>query len=212
MRPPVPAWYAGDVEPKEANGRELVLAALLEEYRALNGLIVFRMTALDRRVPIAGTTLAAFVGGVTALPPDLELFVLLAVPLALYWLVRGASNHARSFEDVLRRVEEIESAVNGLVEREAMNFQSTHPSARHEIGGRTGRESIGAVLSLTLLLLAACGFQFYLTGRGYESVLLYVGYVALIGAASTLVCVRLKEYEYSPRTYVWTGHAKSRLL
>lgn len=97
---------------------------LLEEYRALYALVQFRMTALDRRVPLAGSTLAFSLGGAFIAPLHVQIVVLVVLPLAVLWLVRTTINHARSFEDALRRIEQIEVRVNELASEELMAFQS----------------------------------------------------------------------------------------
>lgn len=180
--------------------RSELLYALFEEYRVLYGLAVFRMNALDRRVPVAGGMLAAFVGGLTTLPQNAQLMVLVGLPAALVWFMRATVNHARSFEDVLRRIEEIEREVNRLLEKNVLRFQSRHPSGRSEVGGRTGRETTGAALATILLLLIACAYQYRLTmpaSDGKWSA--YVSYLALSGIMATWERIRLKRYAYSPR-------------
>ena len=120
------------------------LEALLAEYNALYGLAEFRMGALDRRVPAAGAALLVFIGSVPALPGPAQHILLAAIPASLIWLLRTTINHARSFEDVLRRIEVIEDvlrrieviegAVNKLAGETLMCFQTTHPSK-----GRAGQ-------------------------------------------------------------------------
>lgn len=129
---------------------------LLEEYRALYALATFRMSALDRRVPLAATALIAVLVGALALPADAQMIVLLALPLGAVWSVATALTHARSFEDALRRIEEIESRVNTLAGDELLVFQSRHPSRASTVGGRTGRDIIRAVAAASLLTTAAC--------------------------------------------------------
>lgn len=180
--------------------REQHISALFEEYRALYGLAVFRMNALDRRVSVAGGTLAAFVAGLSSLPASAQLVVLLGLPVALIGFMRATVNHARSFEDVLRRLEEIEREVNRLLEKNVLLFQSRHPSGRREVGGRTGRETTQAVLATVLLLLAACAYQFIATAnvseRGSDA---YLAYLAVVGVLATCERIRLGRYAYSPR-------------
>src|SRR5689334_13420498 len=107
---------------------ELEAKALFEEYRALYSLVTFRMGALDRRLPVTAGSLTAVLSGLDVVSPDSQLILLVAVPLALVWFVRATVNHARSFEDVLRRIEQIERTINSLVGRPVLRFQSRHPS------------------------------------------------------------------------------------
>lgn len=134
------------------------LDILLEEYRALYALAAFRMSALDRRVPLAATALIAVLVGAMSLPADAQVIVLLALPLGAVWSVATAITHARSFEDALRRIEEIESRVNTLAGEELLVFQSRHPSRATTVGGRTGRDIIRAVAAASLLTTAACAW------------------------------------------------------
>lgn len=184
---------------RRAAPAELV-SALFEEYRVLYGLADFRMRALDRRVPVAGGVLAAFLGGLTALPENAQVMVLLGMPIAVVWFMRTTVNHARSFEDVLRRIEEIEREVNGLLGRNVLRFQSLHPSRRLEVGGRTGRETTGATLWTSMLLLAACAFQYWETMPDSDARwTAYVCYLALAGMTAAWERLRLKRYAYEPR-------------
>jgi hypothetical protein len=71
-----------------SSSAELEFNALLEEYRALYGLVTFRMTALDRRVPLTAT---AFVSGFLAMqafPGDGATLVFPALPLILLLVMR----------------------------------------------------------------------------------------------------------------------------
>lgn len=134
------------------------LDALLAEYHALYRLAEFRMAALDRRVPAAGAALLVFVGAIPALMGSAQHVLLVAVPASLIWLLRTTINHARSFEDAIRRIEEVERAVNELAGARLMCFQSTHPSRGRAVGGRTGAETVLAVILSALLLVGACGY------------------------------------------------------
>lgn len=134
------------------------LDALLAEYHALYRLAEFRMAALDRRVPAAGAALLVFVGAIPALTGPAQHVLLVAVPASLIWLLRTTINHARSFEDAIRRIEEVEGAVNTLAGERLMCFQSTHPSRGRAVGGRTGAETVLAVILSAVLLIGACGY------------------------------------------------------
>jgi len=136
------------------------ISILLEEYRALYGLAVFRMASLERRVPLFGSVLALFAGSVSAIPEPTRFSVFYGVPTALIWLVRTTINHARSFEDVLRRIDEIECDVNARSDQQLLRFQSSHPSKGVTTGGRTGTETVAAVTVISLLMLIQCAWLF----------------------------------------------------
>ena len=114
------------------------------------------MGALDRRVPVAGVTLAGSLAGLVALPKLAQTLVLVGLPVALIWLVRTTISHARSFEDLLRRIESIEREVNGLAGRDLLLFQSRHPRRGRTVGGRTGSETVLATLLMAGLFIGAC--------------------------------------------------------
>jgi len=176
------------------------LDCLLEEYRAMYGLVLFRMGSLDRRVPIAGATLTATLASAAAIPDQAMMIVFMGLPLALVWFLRTTINHARSFEDVLRRIEQIEVEINRLLGKETVCFQSRHPSKGREVGGRTGRETVNAVLVTVVTLLVGCGWMFLETtdapqwGRGA-----YIGFLGVVFAYFALIVVRLRGYAYEPR-------------
>lgn len=136
---------------------DLVLKALLHEYNALYGLAEFRLNAMDRRIPIMGGLLTAFLGSVPVLPASSQILALVAVPISLIWLLRTTINHARSFEDALRHIELLEHRINKLLGQDAMGFQSRHPSKGSTVGGRTGWETVGAVVLASGLLLTMSG-------------------------------------------------------
>jgi hypothetical protein len=129
--------------------------ARLAEYRALYDLAVFRMQSLDRRVPLSAATLAGLLATFHTLTVPAQFILLVTLPLAGLWLVRTTIAHARSFEDVLRRIEAIEIAVNQDHHRELMAFQSSHPSRMLYPGGRTGMEAVSSTLVTAALGLLA---------------------------------------------------------
>lgn len=144
-----------DAPPRTVSG-DTVASILLAEYRALYDLALFRLGSLDRRVPLTGSVLAGFLGGAVVLPRDAQLFLLVTIPLAVIWFVRTTINHARSFEDALRRIEEIENRLNSLAGEPLVEFQTRHPSRLTSVGGRTGTETVATSLLVSLLLLSGC--------------------------------------------------------
>lgn len=143
--------------PKSApDQKHLQLDAVLSEYNALYRLAEYRLTALDRRIPIIGGVLTAFLGSAPLLPRDSQLLALSIIPVSLVWLVRTTINHARSFEDALRRIEHHEHDINTLLGVDVMGFQSTHPSKGQTVGGRTGTESVIAVSLAAAVMVLGC--------------------------------------------------------
>lgn len=171
---------------------------LLEEYRALYGLLTFRLSAMDRRLPIAGGALGAVLGSATAMPPDTKLAFLLGLPVGLLWLVLSTAQHGRSKEDHLRRIDEIERLVNQLAGEELLVFQSRHPNKRKVTAGRSGFGTVVAVLSTSWIMLAACGVLITLPSPLLPPpwLVTYAGYLACTGATMTLAVVRLRAYRY----------------
>jgi hypothetical protein len=79
------------------------VTATLEEYRQVYPWALFRLTALEQRIPVAGATLTAMLGTVGVLPMPVQIALLVGQPFSLLWLVRTTVNHVRSFEDAIRR-------------------------------------------------------------------------------------------------------------
>ncbi|MFI4915096.1 MAG: hypothetical protein ACIAS6_01140 [Phycisphaerales bacterium JB060] len=148
--PPQGSSESNPLTPREA------IDVLLAEYEAMYRLAGFRMTSLERRVPAAGATIVAFLGVLPLLPESSQWILLVVVPASLVWFVRTTINHARSFEDVLRRIEWIEKRTNQLAGEELLGFQSNHPSRGTTVGGRTGVETVSAVMLASAMVLLAC--------------------------------------------------------
>lgn len=129
---------------------------LLAEYNEMYRLVEFRLAALDRRVPMLGAALFTFVGSIPFLPQISQMLVLFAVPFSCVWFVRTTLNHARSFEDVIRRIEQIERAISDRLGVPLLGFQSSHPSRGTHVGGRTSSVTAEAALVASALLLGSC--------------------------------------------------------
>lgn len=182
-----------------AAARASTLPLLLEEYRQLYDLIRFRLEALDRRTPIAGATLVAGLVGASSVGLTAQLTLLAAIPLSLLWWLATTINHARSFEDALRRVEAIEREINRLAGRPVLIFQSSHPSRGKRVGGRTGEHAVQAVLAASAVLLGGC-----LTIASELPMHAYAksGYASAIAVLAGLLLgmfARLRLYRYSPK-------------
>lgn len=184
---------------QNSESQNVQLRALMEEYRCMYGLALFRLEALDRRVPVAGATLAAFIGSVTALPLPSREMVLIGVPVATVWLLRVTINHARSFEDALRRIEVVERRVNAAVGADVLGFQTQHPSRRRAVGGRTGRETVNAVLVAGVLMITGCAYLFA-TDHGIQAAQFFLAYAAGVALNLVWLAVRLMKYRYEPHT------------
>lgn len=156
---------------------------MLAEYDALYRLAEFRLGALDRRIPLIGGVLTGFLSVVPMLPGVSQVLGLLAIPVSLIWLVRTTITHAKSFEDAIRAIEAIEQRVNDELGEKVLGFQSTHPSRRRSVGGRTGSETVSALVIVSCLLL---GMSLWM-GTGIETELgwfnsAYAVFVACISA------------------------------
>jgi len=153
------------------------VSILLEEYRQLYGLALYRLNALDQRIPVASAILTTVLGCIVLLPPPLQIALLFGLPLSLLWLSATTFNHARSFEDALRRIEEIEHAVNEYAGVVLLQFQSCHPSRGTLVGGRTGKQTADAVLGTSVVLITTCVLAM---------VLVVHSHIAIVGAHAGL--------------------------
>ncbi|MFO0834628.1 MAG: hypothetical protein U0638_06635 [Phycisphaerales bacterium] len=173
---------------------------LLEEYRQVYGLALFRLNALDQRVPIIVGTLTAMLGSIGALPHEVQVVLLVALPLTLLWVIRTTINHARSFEDALRRIEEIEQTVSIRTGERLLRFQSSHPSRGKYVGGRTGTETIEAVIAASAILQGGCLYLSVtllgLTGTWHIA---FAGYVAVLSASQIGMRWWMRRYRYQPQ-------------
>lgn len=172
---------------------------LLEEYRALYALAVFRLQALDRRVPLAIGALVASLAAAVALPWEAQLVVMMAAPVSLVWVLRTTVGHARSFEDCLRRIERIEQEVNAIAGAELLGFQSGHPSRGSSTGGRTGIEAVVSVLLASGVVLAATGALAWAT-FGPELARLFLIGLASLGVYLIAMLPAFSRYRYQPQS------------
>ncbi|MCC6284639.1 MAG: hypothetical protein IT439_04950 [Phycisphaerales bacterium] len=173
---------------------------LLEEYRQVYALAIARLNALDQRLPITLGVLTAMLGSIGALPEEVRVVLLTALPLTLVWVVRTTINHARSLEDALRRIEEIERLVAIRTGEKLLAFQSSHPSRGRSVGGRTGIETIEAALAASAILQGGCLYlsQAMTTGPDpWQS--LFPGFVVALAASQLWMRWRIRKYRYEPR-------------
>ena len=191
MTVPVPDPASPPVTPVQK------IDVLFEEYKALYGLAQFRLTSLERRATLAWAALGGFLTGFGAMSADAQRAFLIGVPLAIFWLLRTTVNHARSFEDALRRLDEIECAVNRLAGDDLLVFQSRHPSRGGAIGGRTGTETLLTVLMTGLAMLLACGFLFLRHADAPpDGLIAYFVYLTTIAASLLFQVWSLRSYRY----------------
>lgn len=120
---------------------------LLEEYRSLNSLLLFRLAAMDRRLPVSVGIITAAMASILVVPAESRMALLLVTPPALFWLVRSTAQHARAKEDHLRRIDEVERAINSIAGEELLVFQSHRPIGSRVAAGRTGSITVVAVSS-----------------------------------------------------------------
>lgn len=173
------------------------IEVLFHEYEALYGLAQFRLNSLERRATLAWAALGAFLTGFGAMAPDAQRTFLIGVPAAIFWLLRTTVNHARSFEDALRRIDEIECSVNKLAGTRLLAFQSRHPSRGGAIGGRTGAETLLTVLMTGLAMLLACWFLFWRHADAPpEALIVYTVYLGLVAIGLVHEVWNLRKYRY----------------
>jgi len=168
---------------------------LLEEYRSLNALLLFRLTAMDRRLPMSVGFMGAAIAALLALPPDSRAAVLIVTPPAVLWLVRTTIQHARAKEDHLRRIDEIERAVNSLAGMELLVFQSRHPNRGEVPAGRTGNAAVVATCSGAFGMLMLCLFLSFRDTTPLPR-WIYLAYVAAIAADVVAGPIALSRYRY----------------
>ena len=173
---------------------------LLAEFNSLYALVTFRMSSLDRRTPVAWAAFSASLGGVAVLPQPAQVVYLCGLPIVLIWFLRTTANHARSFEDVLRRIDEIERQVNDMAGENLLAFQSRHPSRGRTVGGRTGNQTIWSAFCSCIVLLSACVYYahtfvlpVFLSARYDE-----YAFVVLLLLTCSLLSHRRYHYEKQP--------------
>lgn len=169
---------------------------LFEEYRSLYGLLQFRLEAMDQRLPLAGGVLVTTLGALSSMSPETKHVLLLTLPAAIVWLGRMTVSHARSKEDVKRRIDELEHQINRCAGEELLAFQSRHPDAFRNVAGRTGIGTVWAVLTLCLTMLVACGYLFGADRPSRVVFLAYVAYVAGLAVHLVFQVQSLRRYRY----------------
>ncbi|MFN3194057.1 MAG: hypothetical protein ACE361_26345 [Aureliella sp.] len=197
----------------EQLGAHQKVQVLLQEYNCLHQLLLFRLNALDRRLPTASGLLSVGLVSATALPLRAQTVVLVCMPLALLWLTRTTVQHAKAKEDNLRRIDEIERLVNAVAGQELMMFQSRHPNLGATPAGRSGNATVAATTFGSLVLVILCIAMFEQNvGLSIE---LYFAYAALCLVGIATAPLGLARYRYlkrppeilSPRQFRWRSHS-----
>lgn len=173
---------------------------LLEEYRSLNALLLFRLTAMDRRLPVSFGFFAAAIASMFLLPFEARAAVLFVTPPALLWLVRSTVQHARAKEDHLRRIDEIERTINLLAGEDLLVFQSKHPNRSQVAAGRTGGITVISVSFGTLAMLILCLVLFLREADRIES-WFYAAFVAAVALDVVSAPFVLSRYRYRKPEY-----------
>lgn len=175
--------------------RAELVSTHLEEYRQLYTLVLYRLQVLDQRIPLAAAALTATLGSVVVVPASLQIALLVGIPISVVLLFQSTLSHARSLEDALSRIAEIEASVNGCLSDATLQFQSTHPG-RREVGGRTARETADAVLLASLLIVLGC--VWFVRGVVFDPISLMAYDLAALFVAFSLVKGRtdLQRYRY----------------
>jgi len=144
---------------------------LIEEYRAVNQLLLFRLQAMEQRLPLTAAGIGALLLATAALPRVSQIILLIGVPFAVLFWVRSVFFHALSKEDAKARIREIEYEVGELCGCPVLRFQSEHPSATGPVGGRTATQAIYLTLVVGVMVLVVCYslFSTFVSGDKYLS-------------------------------------------
>jgi hypothetical protein len=172
---------------------------LLEEYRQLYSLVLFRLQALDQRIPIFTAVLSVLLSQLTSDLGENFILYLPAMPLAAIWLLRLTLIHAQALEDAFRRIEAIERELNAGLSSLTIGYQSTHPGRRGP-GGRTGRTTIEAVAVFSTIVLAISLVQVWDLALIQPHVAIALS-TWLGGCAAGMIVMlrRFARYAYRPR-------------
>ena len=111
--------------------------------------------------------------------------------------MRTTINHARSFEDLIRRIEQVEESINAIAGETLICFQSTHPSRGKAVGGRTGFETVTAVGLASALIGGTCAYlAWWIHPIEYQTSLAYSTYLATILIHILFLIRSTRKYRY----------------
>ncbi len=170
---------------------------LLKEYIVLYALLQWRLTAADRRLFISGGLLAGILTAIHSLDAHAARLLLWGLPVLLWVIFSAMVGHARSKEDLLRRIDEIECRVNTLACVELLAFQSRRREASRAVGGRTAAMAINGTLTLYITILLGAVVFLWPAGDtaspGYVEFGLWVAFWSMVMLRSAL---GLQHYRY----------------
>lgn len=170
---------------------------LLEEYGVLYALLQWRLTAADRRLFVSGGLLVGVLTAIHSLDAHAAQLLLWGLPVLLWVIFSAMVGHARSKEDVLRRIDEIERRINTLAKMELLAFQSRRPEPGRAVGGRTGATAINGTLALYIAILLCAVVLLWPTGDDVP--LRFVGFGLWVTFWSVLMlwgALGLQHYRY----------------
>lgn len=146
---------------------------LVEEYRAVNQLLLFRLEAMEQRLPLTAAGIGALLLAAAALPPISQVILLIGLPFTILFWVRSILFHALSKEDAKDRIREIEQEAAVLCHGPVLRFQTKHPSATGPVGGRTAAQAIFLAVVVGSIALVVCHTLFSTLVSGDRHLLLY---------------------------------------
>jgi hypothetical protein len=165
----------------------------------LYSLLQFRLNAMDRRTPALTGLLAVLLGTLHVMEADVARALLIGVPIGLFAFVLTSTNHARSQEDLLRRIEELEMMINHRVGENLLGFQSSHPSRATTVGGRTATLWVRAIVLLCVAALLSCTYMFVRIGASSAATIGYLAYCTVVTLAILVQAARIERYRYAKR-------------
>ena len=160
----------------------------------MHDLLRFRLDAMDQRLATAGTALIAALSSLSSLPADAEGVLLLAIPVAVTWLGRITIVHARSKEDLKRRIDQIERQINTMARQKLLRFHSGHSDRLGHVAGRTGTTTAYAVVALSLTMFGACSHLLGTARKPWLSPYVYHAFVAASGLYLVFLAWDLRSY------------------
>ncbi|MEQ9616800.1 MAG: hypothetical protein RLN60_02065 [Phycisphaerales bacterium] len=146
---------------------------LVEEYRAVHQLLMFRLKAMEERLPLTAAGIGGLLVAAGALPKISQVVLLVGLPFAILFWVRSIILHAASKEDAKERIREIELEVAHVCGQPVIRFQSEHPSATGPVGGRTAKQAIYLAIIVGFVALTLCYSLFWILVDDERFLILY---------------------------------------
>lgn len=151
------------------------------------GLLLFRLHAMDSRLPFATAGLGGYLTAIATLDGAAALAFHAAAPLTLHWFAASTASHARSKADVLARLREIEAALNQRARSPVVRFQTRQYARYGAAIGRTGTSAMLSVLGSVVVCLVSSVALIDLTGPLKAA---YAGYAGVVGLLVGRTCWR----------------------